>query len=184
MTFISWSLEFIAGLTYLPVRFMKIRWVVSWLVILDIVLNFILIPMSFVFNNDVNKAIIVAHGWVQWFRRLINRGPIVAPKQQDEEENPPNPNPIPAPIPTISGNIDALENRGNTHGNGLPRATSSGFMSQQLYPVENTIENVPTTEHIDRSESDQTSPNEVTQIPSNDAVELDDDEDQIETIIL
>ena len=180
MTFISWSLEFIAGITYLPVRFIKFQSVQVFLVLLDTVLNFTLIPMSYVLNNDVNKAIIVAHGWLQGVRRLISRGSIVVPEQHDDPVNPGNPDPVPNPIPSISGNIDALDNRFHNR----LRTMSSGFTSQPLYAVENAVQNIPTRRYIDRSESNQNSPMEVVTFSSIDAIDLQDDADQIETIHL
>ena len=139
ITFVAWILEFTAGLIHLPVRFIKDKSIARLLIVLDIIVNFILIPIVYVLNNDVNKGIIVAEGWFQGFRKLISRRSTVVPEQNNEGENPgnpnPNPNPIPAPIPTISANIAALETRDHRHGNNLPQATSDGFTAQQLHPV-------------------------------------------------
>ena len=184
MTFISWSLEFIAGL------FCWIHWIskneviVRWFVLSDIVLNFILLPMSYVLNNDVNKAIIVADGWVQGIRRLINRKSIVVPEQNNEVENPGNPNPIPFPIPTISRNIDALENQGHRHGNNFSQPTSVGFTTQQLPTVADQIENVQSSSHICHSESNQNLPEDPVDFSRRNRVDLCEGEDEIETIPL
>ena len=190
MTFISWSLEFIAGLIIFLFWFIKNPVVVKWLALLDIVINFILIPISYVLNNDINKAVIVAQGWVQGFRRLINRESRVAPKQNNGVENPGNANPVPVPIPTSSRNISELANRGQRHRNNLRQATSVGFTAQQLNTVEDTRENTPPllntfrTRDIDRYESNQNLPEEAVNSSTNDRVDLEDEADGIETIHL
>ena len=184
MTFISWSLEFIAGVTYLPVRFIKIQSLAMVLIMLDIILNFIFIPMSYVLNNDVNKAIIVAHGWLQGFRRLLSPGSIVVPEQQENGENPGNPDIVPNPIPSVSGNIAVLENRGHRLVNNRLHNTSSGFTPQPLYAVENAVENVPTRRCIDRSESYQNPHEEIGTFHRIEPIALEDHADQIETIYL
>ena len=184
MTFISWSLEFIAGFCYLPIRFAKNQWVVRCFGLADLVFNFILIPMSYVLHNDVNKAIIVAEGWVLGFRRLINREPSNDPEQNNEVENPVNPNPLPVPIPTISRNISELENRGRRHGNNVCQRTSIGMTAQQLDTVADSTEHIASRRYIDCSESNQILPEEAGKSSSNNRADLEDEADGIETIPL
>ena len=135
--------------------------------------------MLYVLNNDVNKAVIVAEGWVRGFRRLINCGSTVVPEQNNDVENPGNPNPIPVPIPR---NTVGLRNR--DQGNNLHQATSVGFTSQRLYAVEDAVENVPNTSSIDHSESNQDSPEQVVKSSSNDREDLEVEADEIEIISL
>ena len=184
ITFISWLLELIGGLIILPIRFIEVKWIVRWLILSDIVVNFILIPIVYVLNNDVNKGIIVAEGWLRGFRMLMNRRSIVAPEQNNEEHNPGNPNLVPVPIPTISGNIAELENRDHRRGNNLRQATSDGFTTQRLFAVADATGNVPTTRNMDRSESNKNSLEDAVTPSGPDSIDLDDKTDEIETIPL
>ena len=180
ITVISWSLEFIAGLIFILIWFIENRRIV---IISDMVVNFILIPLVYVMNNDVNKGIIVAEGWLRGFRRLINQRFTVVPNQNNEGENPGNRNPVPAPIPSISRNIAERENRERRRGNNLCQATSVGFTAQRLYAATDAEENVP-RRRGGRSESNQISSEEVVQSSSNARIDLEDEANKIETIPL
>ena len=72
ITFITWLLEFSAGILCAVVYFTASKVASRWLAFLDMTLNFILIPSSYIINNDVNKAVIIAHGWIQGFRRMFS----------------------------------------------------------------------------------------------------------------
>ena len=72
MTVISWSLEFFAGLLSISAIYLAMNLntnfrVVIVITIADIVLNFIAIPSTYVFNNELNKTVIITEGW----RKLI-----------------------------------------------------------------------------------------------------------------
>ena len=184
MTFISWLLEFFAGLMYITIRFIKNRVVLNLLGISDIILNFVLIPMTYVLNNDVNKAIIVAHGWVQGFRRLINLGSVVVPEENNEEENPANPDTAPVRIPTTSRNIVERKNRRRRRNNNRRQGNSEGFTSQRLYAVADAMESIPSRRHKFRSESNQNLPGQVIESNSSDRVDLEEEAVASETIPL
>ena len=72
ITFITWLLEFSAGILCAVVYFTSSMVASRWLAFLDMTLNFILVPGSYIINNDVNKAAIMAHGWIQGIRRMIS----------------------------------------------------------------------------------------------------------------
>ena len=72
MTVISWSLEFLTGYlgmsaVYLARSNNKSVDEILAIVIVDTFLNFILIPSTYVFNNDVNKTVIRTEGWCKFF---------------------------------------------------------------------------------------------------------------------
>ena len=68
MTFISWLLELIAGLSGFSVTFTLFLQrsvnpiIFKSVMLLDMPLNFILIPMSYILNNDINKVIVMSEG--------------------------------------------------------------------------------------------------------------------------
>ena len=68
MTVMSWSLEFLTGYlgmsaVYLARNNGKSAEAILAIVYVDIFLNFIVIPSTYVFNNDVNKTVIITEGW-------------------------------------------------------------------------------------------------------------------------
>ena len=68
MTVISWSLEFLTGLLSMTAMYLSRNEetnvdVIAVIVIVDTSLNFILIPSTYVFNNEMNKTFIMAEGW-------------------------------------------------------------------------------------------------------------------------
>ena len=79
ITFITWLFEFSAGILCAVVYFIDSKVASRWLAFLDMTLNFILVPSSYIINNDVNKALIVAHGWIQGLRRMFS------PDSQDQQ---------------------------------------------------------------------------------------------------
>ena len=109
MTFISWFLEFTTGVGGVVIRLFNDLDIdiINWLVFIDVCLNFIIIPSSYILNNEVNKKLIIANGWCKGFRRLFQTNK-VNPVQNEELELAVVPAPVPPPIPTISGNINAL----------------------------------------------------------------------------
>ena len=114
MSFISWSLEFITGGIGLTIYFLatEINTVVCF-ALLDVCLNFVIIPSSYILNTEVTKAFIIAQGWCKSFRCFFCSNQVgPAPNEDIEMDAMPNvipaSNVIPAPIPTISGNIIAL----------------------------------------------------------------------------
>ena len=104
MTAFSWSLEFITGLTLLGVTLTvhdpeSNVDIIAFLVIVDGILNFVVIPSTYILNNQDIKALIIAGGWGKLFR-LQNRA------YEDNSRQ----NRLPVPIPTVSGNIQAIAN--------------------------------------------------------------------------
>ena len=77
---------------------------------LDLFFNSIIIPGSYLLNNDVNRSLIAARGWYETVSN--NLLPRWHNQIQPEQPEPPiELNVLPPPIPTISGNINALERR-------------------------------------------------------------------------
>ena len=72
ITFMTWLFEFTAGILCAVVYFIDSKVASRWIGFIDITLNFLLIPSSYIINHDVNKALILAHGWIQGFRRMFN----------------------------------------------------------------------------------------------------------------
>ena len=114
MTFISWSLEFLVGIIATAGILFKLggddkAW--KYVILpLDLFLNSIIIPGSYLLNNEVNRGLIAARGWYDTIKNKLL--PIWHNEIQPEQPEPPiELNVLPPPIPTISGNINALEQR-------------------------------------------------------------------------
>ena len=113
MTVFSWSLEFITGLVLLVIN-IKIHNpetnvdLISFMVIFDAFLNFIIIPSSYILNNEVMKKIIMAEGWRKIFRGRIKLNIIHSDRNSLESNDGAVANLQLVPNPTVSGNIKAL----------------------------------------------------------------------------
>ena len=112
MTVISWSLEFIAGLVCLGVNFQienpeSSPDLISMMVIFDTCLNFIIIPSTYIFNDEVRKRGIIAEGWCTGVRGRIDSNSVGPASNNDSIEIKPIQRPKKVPIPTISGDICA-----------------------------------------------------------------------------
>ena len=83
MTIISWMLELLASIICVIYYFVDDGGVGRFFGILDVVLNFIIIPTSYNLNNDVNKVIIEAEGWFSGMLQVLN----VQKRTEGEEEN-------------------------------------------------------------------------------------------------
>jgi hypothetical protein len=113
MTAISWLLELFTGLVAMGITIHSQNPesdidFIACIIIIDACLNFILIPSSYLLNNEVNKTMIIAGGWCRIFRRRVQRSNKVNPAPNNVERAQPDPNLQPAPIRTISGNVKAL----------------------------------------------------------------------------
>ena len=115
MTVISWLLEFFTGLggIVMAVQSQKpdsdINFIACiWL--LDAFLNFIVIPSSYLMNNEVNKTMIIAEGWCRLFSKRMNANK-VEPAKNNVKKPQVHPDPQPAPIRSISGNVQALSSQ-------------------------------------------------------------------------
>ena len=109
MAAISWMLEFVAGcLVIVCLIFNRHTNLLRILTASDFCLNFILLPCTYLINNETTKRIIALESIWLGIKNIFNlyqepeTRPAVAPQ--------PVPVPIPNPIPTISGNIEALAN--------------------------------------------------------------------------
>ena len=76
MTVLSWSLEFIAGMLVIGYTLHSQNPAsddnfILIFVIIDACLNFILIPSSYILNNEVVKTLIIAEGWCRIFRGRV-----------------------------------------------------------------------------------------------------------------
>ena len=90
MNVISWSLEFLTGLLSMTAMYLSNVDVISVIVIADTSLNFLLIPSTYVFNNEMNKIFIMAEGWWKLITRCLRPNKVypAAPGQNYElEEN-------------------------------------------------------------------------------------------------
>ena len=85
MTFISWLIEFVAGLSCLPIlvshftparHFIKSFYGFSYgrvfLPFLPLFFNFIMIPSSYLLNTEICKTFIIAQGWWKWFKNIVS----------------------------------------------------------------------------------------------------------------
>ena len=112
MTAISWLLELFTGLVAMGITIHSQNPesdidFIACIIIIDACLNFILIPSSYLLNNEVNKTMIIAGGWCRIFRRRVQANKII-PAPNNVERDQRDPNLQPAPIRTIYGNVQAL----------------------------------------------------------------------------
>ena len=107
MTVISWSLEFIAGLFCLGVNFNPESSpdLISIMVIFDTCLNFIIIPSTYIFNDEVRKRRIIAEGWYIGVRGRVVSNSVGLALNNDSTKMNPSRRQQQTPIPTISGSI-------------------------------------------------------------------------------
>ena len=109
MTVISWSLEFIAGLVCLGVNFNPESSpdLISIMVIFDTCWNFIIIPSTYIFNDEVRKRGIIAEGWCTGVRSRMDSNSVGPASNNDSMKMKPIRRPQKVAIPTISGDICA-----------------------------------------------------------------------------
>ena len=107
MTVVSWSLEFIAGLVCLGVNFYPESSpdLISVMVIFDACLNFIIIPSTYIFNDEVRKRGIIAEGWYIGGRGRVVSNRVSPALNNDSMEMQPSRRQQQIPIRTISGDI-------------------------------------------------------------------------------
>ena len=107
MTVISWSLEFIAGLVCLGVNFNPESSpdLISIMVIFDTCLNFIIIPSTYIFNDEVRKRGIIKEGWYIGVRGRVVSNSVGLASNNDSTKMNPGRRQQQTPIPTISGSI-------------------------------------------------------------------------------
>ena len=111
MTMTSWCLEFATGILACTMRYFapKDGRVVLLLLIVDVSLNFVVIPASYILSSEEIKERIIAQGWCKWFNSF-HRSNRVEPAENGALEAPIALNPIPRPIPTISGDMEIHDN--------------------------------------------------------------------------
>ena len=117
MTAISWLLEFVALIVMVTGRFITRRGLILYFAVFDMCLGFIIIPIFYLLNTDVNRGLIAAEGWCQAFKKascLRCIGTVTSTKVGDIEA-PSHSNLAPSPISTVSGNINSAlhSNQGN-----------------------------------------------------------------------
>ena len=107
MTVISWSLEFIAGLVCLGVNLNPESSpdLISIMVIFDTCLNFIIIPSTYIFNDEVRKRRIIAEGWYIGVRGRVVSNSVGLAVNNDSTKMNRSRRQQQTPIPTISGSI-------------------------------------------------------------------------------
>ena len=110
MTVISWSLEFIAGLVCLGVNFQienpeSNPDLISMMVIFDTCLNFIIIPSTYIFNDEVRKRGIIKEGWYMEVRGWMDSNSVGPASNNNSMKMKPIQSKQKIPIPTISGDI-------------------------------------------------------------------------------
>ena len=109
MTTMSWCLECTTGILALVLMHGSFtdELAISAFFLADVCLNFIVIPSSYIFNNEATKQDIISDGWYKWFNNFF-RSNTVVPATNENPEAPIALKPVPRPISTISGNINAL----------------------------------------------------------------------------
>ena len=107
MTVMSWSLEFIAGLVCLGVNFNPESSpdLISIMVIFDACLSFIIIPSTYIFNDEVRKRGIIAEGWYLGIRGRVVSNSVGLTSNNDSIKMKPRSRQQQIPIRTISGDI-------------------------------------------------------------------------------
>ena len=114
MTVFSWSLEFVTGLVFFSIVVNSNDPetnvdLISGLVIFDAFLNFLVIPSSYILNNEMSKNVIIAEGWSKIFLCCKRSNDINPDVNQNGEKVSAAPR-KPEPIQTLSGNIQVLKN--------------------------------------------------------------------------
>lgn len=140
MTVFSWCLEFLAGaIAVTGLFFNKLMICVAF----DICLNFVLIPGSYMLNNQVNKTLIIADGWCQVIKNTfcLRCTRKVESAQVGDIESSNKQKVVPQPIPSISGNIVALsqKNRYNKTKNVLQNVSERTLQEDGPNLEENNI---------------------------------------------
>ena len=152
MTFISWILELITGITIFGLMALTSGgngYVAVWPFVLShiiIYVNFILIPVSYLLHTEVNRSLIIAEGWYNGIRKAIsppsqqNQMELDAEREDkdNEVETPAEAGLIPRPILSISGNIDAIAKTRN-HDMYLSELNNLSERITQLNTKENGI---------------------------------------------
>ena len=107
MTVMSWSLEFIAGLFCLGVNFNPESSpdLISIMVIFDTCLNFIIIPSTYIFNDEVRKRGIIKEGWYMEVRGWMDSNRVGPALNNSSMKKKPMHRQQQISIPTISGDI-------------------------------------------------------------------------------
>ena len=96
MTMLSWSLEAISGITAFLLIFTASRDddlepIAVILILLNLMLYYIFVPISYLINTEVLKALILAKGWFNWSKSFIlspfaRRSAQVAPEPDNNQE--------------------------------------------------------------------------------------------------
>ena len=107
IAFIAWLLELMAGIVCWITYLIDSKVASRWLGISDMALNFIFIPLSYVLNNDVNKAVIVGNGWIQGLGSLLRKDSEVAQEHMIKEDKHRN------NTSKISGSDTSISNNSN-----------------------------------------------------------------------
>ena len=140
MTVISWLIEFIAGVFIMTIS-ASIEYGVRWgpaIFIPDICVNFIVIPASYLFNNEVNRSLIAVEGWC----RGINRA--IFPHQPYQIQPPMELQPIAPNVLSSSDNIlaraqnsahDIHTNRTKPFSGGITKETNSNIKKVKRIPA-------------------------------------------------
>ena len=74
---------------------------ISMMVIFDTCLNFIIIPSTYIFNDEVRKRGIIAEGWCMGVRGRMDSNSVGPASNNDSIEIKPIQMPKKVPIPTI-----------------------------------------------------------------------------------
>ena len=113
MTVMSWLLECFTGIIAISINIhsespdSNVDLIFS-VIAMDAFLNFVLIPSSYLLNNEINKKLIIAEGWCKIFQRRVRSNKIRA-SGNDVERIPMAPYPQPRPACSISVNIQDLQ---------------------------------------------------------------------------
>ena len=152
MTFISWILELITGITVFGLMALTSGGNENsaiWPFLLShicIYVNFIIIPVSYLLHTQVNRTLIIAEGWYNGIRKAISppsqqKQMVIVAEREDkdnEADTPREAGPIPRPILSISGNLDAIA-KTRSHGMYLAELSNLSEHITQLNTKDNGI---------------------------------------------
>ena len=77
ITFLSWIMELVGGWMIIIARFLVPRnntTVKVWLWFADHCFNFIIIPCTYIINNDGTKQVIIGQNWSEGIRSVLSLG--------------------------------------------------------------------------------------------------------------
>ena len=135
-------------------------------------------------NNEINRAIVFSEGWLKGIRRFTFQASGVSSEQNNEAANPSNPNPPPVSIPTVSSNVDALENGGHAHDENIVEPVTVGNTPVQSESETHVMVHTQEERNIDQLDTNPNLHAAAIRLGILDNTDVEGDNDIIETIHL